>query len=259
MLSSILIWADVLQFLFLLQASPEYTIWETKTLEFNNASEVLGYFEVDDAKISVKMEYYDAFTLTSVDETTDGNYRACVNDITFDDFNFTFNYVADMVIQDYLPIYGEGSYSARLANLTTTFCWVLASSGNEILDFDISVKFHHLPVTLTGFYRNSELDPILESILTNAKYLLSMWMNYQPDCATTCVLNPIFLHLTNYFIYDIDNGFNFPTEDCACLTSGFAKIFLQEVSSRNSTSLRHHFDYLFEDEWIRWVDNLIAV
>lgn len=56
------------------------------------------------------MEYYDAFTLTSVDETTDGNYRACVNDITFDDFNFTFNYVADMVIQDYLPIYGEGSY-----------------------------------------------------------------------------------------------------------------------------------------------------
>lgn len=69
-----------------------------------------GYFEVDDAKISVKMEYYDAFTLTSVDETTDGNYRACVNDITFDDFNFTFNYVADMVIQDYLPIYGEGSY-----------------------------------------------------------------------------------------------------------------------------------------------------
>lgn len=56
------------------------------------------------------MESFDMATLASVEEMTDGNYKACVNDAKFEDFNFNFDYVADMVIQDYLPIYGEGSY-----------------------------------------------------------------------------------------------------------------------------------------------------
>lgn len=68
-----------------------------------------GSLIIENAKISVKMEY-NLSEFSRVTEDDDGNFKACVLNVSFPQFNFSFDYIADFGINDEFPIYGHGSY-----------------------------------------------------------------------------------------------------------------------------------------------------
>ncbi|CAH1130267.1 unnamed protein product [Ceutorhynchus assimilis] len=210
-----------------------YKAWETRTFDFNQRDDMAGVLTIDNAQVSLVMGPYETFKFASVVADADGNFKACINSVTFPSFNLTFEYFADVAIIDKYPVYGTGSYHGRLTNISTTFCWLLSQTAEEILDFDIKVDLRHGPSQLTGFFNNDELNPITETYLTLAKRLFAMWNNYEPECARKCILNPAFFFMTNYLIYDINKAEEITWEECSCVSekvhSGNSELELDEL------------------------------
>ncbi|XP_019762121.2 uncharacterized protein LOC109539045 isoform X1 [Dendroctonus ponderosae] len=231
-ITAIDIWADIILFVQTLNTVEpigQYTLWESRTFDFSNTSNMEGSLIIENAQISVEMEY-NLSDFSSVTEDDDGNFKACISNVNFPKFNFSFDYIADFGINNKFPIYGNGSYQGRLIDIATTFCWLLASSADEILDFNIDVIFWHHQASLTGFYRNPELSSLLGDSITDGKKLFAMWNNYDTKCSSQCILNPVFHFFINYLMYGIEDRFELNWADCTCLID-FVKSSLPDKSS----------------------------
>ncbi|XP_050306874.1 uncharacterized protein LOC126743704 [Anthonomus grandis grandis] len=194
-----------------------HQLWDSRSFNLSQYEGMEGFLTIENPTMSLTMGPFEVFSFAKVVEDDNGDFQACIDNVTFPQFNFTFNYEADVGINDEIPFYGKGTYEGKMTDVQTTFCWLLASTADEILDFDIRVIFRHQPSFLTGVFFNNEIDGAVANLLTLAKRLLAMWNNYETECASVCLLNPVFYFMTNILIYDKDKSAELTFEECSCI------------------------------------------
>ncbi|XP_066138456.1 uncharacterized protein [Euwallacea fornicatus] len=207
-----------------------YELWNTRSFNFTPYNDMVGYLNINYATISATIDksFLGNNNIHILSDASTGNFDICLNDLPMAQLKLTFDYIADFGVTN-IPIYGSGSYRGEVTDVNTTFCWLLGAEGDIVLDFNISVLFQHQPMSLTGIFNNEELDPVIEALLTQANRFLAMWNNYEQDCSSKCMFNPIFLFMINYLIYDIVNQeFTFPAEECQCLL-GLQSSFIEDL------------------------------
>ncbi|XP_060518212.1 uncharacterized protein LOC132697001 [Cylas formicarius] len=203
---------NILFFLNSLKASGVYQPWIERVFEFNTNT-TLGTLDINNPIGNTEILDYDMSSIVQVTKDVDGNFNACIYSLPVDYFNVDMEYVADIGINNAIPIYGSGDITMDIKNIELSMCWILTNDKDYINDIDIDIVFRHGPMSLSGFFNNHLLDQPISNVLTTAYRFFAMWASYEPTCSK-CVLNPLVKFLANYIIYRVED--DKLEVDCTC-------------------------------------------
>ncbi|KAJ8918372.1 hypothetical protein NQ315_008066 [Exocentrus adspersus] len=155
-------------------------------------------------------------TLTSspdninVTEDEDENNNACIL-IPIERLQLNLDYVADIGIDNEIPIYGDGSFLFAQEKIEYTICMFINFNERYLDDVVFRATYRHKPIT--GFWKHSEVSLILEGLLNIINRFVAMWNVYEPERAS-CISTPFVSYVLNRWFGNENATFEF---DSTCL------------------------------------------